>query len=58
MASREWLREHRELQYLRAASACHPRRHLSRAALSRRRRYEALRWNKYQAITEIGHGRD
>lgn len=31
----DWLRTHRELQYLRAAYR--PRRHLSRAALARRK---------------------
>lgn len=48
MASLEWLREHRELQYLRAAmSEC---RHGTRAARSRRRRYADERWRKVQAV--------
>jgi hypothetical protein len=58
MASREWLREHRELQYLRAASASRPRRRLSRAALTGRRHYERLRWQKYQALGEGHRGRN
>jgi hypothetical protein len=58
MASREWVKEHRELQYLRSAAGCHPRRRLSRAALRRRRRYASLGWQKYCTITGIGHGRN
>jgi hypothetical protein len=58
MASREWVKEHRELQYLRAAAGCHPRRPLSWAALRRRRCYASLRWQKYCTITGSGDGRN
>lgn len=58
MASYEWLKEHRELQYLRAASASRPRRGLSNVALRGRRRYASLRWHKYQEISEAGRGRN
>lgn len=48
MASPEWLKAHRELQYLRAAMwEC---RGGSRAARRRRRRYADLRWRKLQAV--------
>jgi hypothetical protein len=58
MASREWLREHRELQYLRSVAGCHPRRRLSSSELRGRRRYASLRWQKYRSITGSGDGRD
>lgn len=48
MASSEWLREHRELQYLRAAKQeC---RSGTRAARARRRRYADERWRKVQSV--------
>jgi hypothetical protein len=47
MASREWVSEHRELQYLRAAArAGHRRTRLKRDERTRRRRYADLRWRK------------
>jgi hypothetical protein len=58
MASREWLREHRELQYLRSAAGYHPRRRLSSSELRGRRRYASLRWQKYRSTKGIGYGRD
>jgi hypothetical protein len=50
MASREWVNAHRELRYLRAASASRPRRRLGAREYSQRHRYAAERWRKYQAI--------
>lgn len=48
MASLEWLREHRELQYLRAAMwECQPG---TRAGHRRRRRYADVRWRKLRAV--------
>ena len=48
MASLEWLREHRELQYLRAAMwEC---QFGTRIARRRRRRYADVRWRKLQAV--------
>jgi hypothetical protein len=48
MASLEWLREHRELQYLRAATWEYQLG--TRSARIRRRRYADLRWRKLQAV--------
>lgn len=48
MAESEWLLAHRELQYLRAAARCHPRRRASRSDLAQRRAYAQLRWQKLQ----------
>ena len=48
MASLEWLREHRELQYLRAAMwECQGG---SRADRRRRLRYADVRWRKLQTV--------
>jgi hypothetical protein len=48
MASPEWLRAHRELQYLRAAMwEC---QRGSRTDRRHRRRYAELRWRKLQAV--------
>jgi hypothetical protein len=47
MSSLEWLREHRELQYLRAASR---ERRFGTRPVRRRRRYANLRWQKLQAV--------
>jgi hypothetical protein len=48
MASPDWLRAHRELQYLRAAMwECQGG---SRAHRRRRRRYADLRWRKLHAV--------
>jgi hypothetical protein len=58
MASHEWLREHRHLQYLRAAAASHPRRTVTTSEFRRRRRYEVHRWRKLQALSEDSRGRD
>ena len=44
------LHEHRELQYLRAAARCHPRRRVRSSAMRRRRKYEALRWHKLLSV--------
>lgn len=47
MASNEWAREHRELQFLRAASR------EGRGSLANRRRrrlYADVRWRKLQAV--------
>lgn len=48
MASLEWVREHRELQYLRAAMwECQGG---SRADRRRRGRYADVRWRKLMAV--------
>jgi hypothetical protein len=44
----EWVKEHRELQYLRAAAACHPRKRCSSQSRRRRLEYEAFRWRKLE----------
>lgn len=51
MASREWVEEHRHLQYLRAAAACRPRHVVGGGDLARRRKYARLRWQKYRQLT-------
>ena len=60
MASREWLIEHRELQYLRAAAACRPRRRHKYAATQRQRKYAAMRWKKWREVSHLRqiNGRD
>jgi hypothetical protein len=40
------LKVHRELQYLRAAGACRPKRGMKRGELARRRRYVEQRYGK------------
>jgi hypothetical protein len=50
MASTEWVQEHRELQYLRAAARERPRRKLSRRELRGRRNYAAQRFRKLEEI--------
>jgi hypothetical protein len=48
MASLEWVREHRELQYLRAAMwECKPG---SKRARRSRSRYADIRWRKLQSV--------
>jgi hypothetical protein len=44
--SPELLREHRELQYLRAAARAQPSRRLRAGELAERQRYAELRWRK------------
>lgn len=55
MASLEWLREHRELQYLRAAMG--ESQHGTRAARSQRRRYAEERWRKAQSVHPSRRGK-
>ena len=57
MASREWLVEHRELQYLRAAEACAPRRSGRASNLASRRSYARDRWRKLQDARRWANGR-
>lgn len=52
MASNEWAREHRELQFLRAASQ---EGRGSPAERRRRRLYAEVRWRKLEAVS-LGFG--
>ena len=53
MARTEWLVEHRELEYLRAAASCYPRRPIDPGTLLRRRRRAAARWVKYRQVAHL-----
>jgi hypothetical protein len=53
MSSIEWLRAHRELQYLRAAA--HEGPHQPREEIQRRRDYANARWRKLQASKRKEH---
>lgn len=58
MASTEWLVAHRELQYLRAASALVPKNRASRGQLRRRQRYLNRRWNLLLEARAISDRKD
>lgn len=46
----ELLREHRELQYLRAAARERPRRKITQPESRNRRRYADYRWRKFRRV--------
>lgn len=53
MARTDWLVEHRELEYLRAAASCSSRRRVDHGTLLRRRRRAAARWAKYRQVSHL-----